>query len=113
MENQVLEGGLYLAALGGLLAALRYVPRLLLDRLFSSSVYIRDQHLQRWVGEWLAASEYGRRCRVLFGFTAHDEDEPRAILKPGIGFHAFRYDGRWYFMRQALEEEGRPGWYRP
>ena len=111
MENQFLEGGLYLMILGGIAAGLRYVPRYVLDRFFTTSMYSMDPNLVRWTGEWLAATDYGKRCRRLSGILVArgDEDSWRPVLEPGLGAHAFRHKGRWFFVYQNLEEGGEMG----
>lgn len=111
MENQFFEGGVYLMALGAAAAAVHYLPGYVLDRFFTTSFYTMDSEFVRWMGEWLSEIGYGRNCRRLSGFVAYEgeRDEPRAVLEPGLGVHAFRHDGRWFFLHQHLEEVGFAG----
>jgi chaperone BCS1 len=106
-----LEGGLTLALLGGILAALRYGITRFVERLWTTTLHIRDPQMIEWLSEWLAGTEYAKRSRLLLGAigSSDQDDFPRVLLEPGLGLHIFRYDGRWLFLQQTLEQAGPAG----
>ena len=112
-DNDFFKGGLGLALLGGIIAALRGVPALITNairRTWSVTMTTRDKRLIRWIAMWLAESEYGANCRWLDGATAYlDGGAAGAMLWPGIGFHSFKYDGRRFWLWHQLEDQGVAG----
>lgn len=111
-DNQFLEGGLVIGALGLLVALARQLPRTiwnLILRLWSVSVVIRDQTLILWLGVWLEQSEYGKRNRWFEGRVYHTSDGMDAVLGPGYGAHTFWLNGTRVWLHYELEDQGVAG----
>ncbi len=115
-DSEFVKGMLALALMGALigavLGAVRYAPVLvwrLIQRKWAVSVTTRDQQLIRWIGLWLAESDYGQRCQWLDARTVHVESGLVAVLMPGHGLHAFKEDGTRYWLEHVLEDQGVAG----
>jgi len=108
-DNQLFQGGFVLMVLGGALAYLRYAPKLvgrLIQRWGTATLHVRQPRMVEWIGEWLADSDYAERCRRLDASLSFAQDTPRAVMAPGIGYHVFRYKGKWVLLEHAIEDSG-------
>ena len=111
-DNQLLQGGFVLMLAGALLAYARNVPRSLLSlakRRFSVTLQLRDPVIVSWLGQWLAESQYAKRCRLLNVWVNQRDTQASAVLEPGLGVHVFRHGGRWVVFSHSLEDKGTEG----
>ena len=115
-DSEFVRGMLALAVMGAIigaaLGAIRYTPRIiwqLIQRKWAVSVTTRDQALIRWVGLWMAQSEYGKTCQWLDARTVHAENGLVPIIMPGHGMHTFVEEGVRYWLEHALEDQGVAG----
>lgn len=110
--NEFFEGGLMLAILGGIIAALRFLPREIwryLQRQITPTLYIRDEQLVRWVSDWLQDTEH-RKTRWWMGeIRNYGEEGDRILLKPGEGLHIVRRFGTRFLVWSNLEDNGFAG----
>ncbi len=100
------------AFIGAILGAIRFVPILiwrLIQRKWAVSVTTRDQQLIRWIGYWMAQSDYGQVCQWLDARTVYADGGMRAVIMPGHGMHSFKEDGVRYWLDHALEDQGVAG----
>lgn len=100
------------AVVGAVIGAVRYVPKLifqLIQRKWVVSITTRDQELIRWLGYWMAQSDYGQVCQWLDARTVYADDGLRAVIMPGHGVHSFKQDGVRYWLEHALEDQGVAG----
>ncbi len=100
------------SVVGAVIGVVRYAPKLifqLIQRRWAVSVTTRDQELIRWLGYWMAQSDYGQVCQWLDARTIHADDGLRAVIMPGFGMHSFKQDGVRYWLDHALEDQGVAG----
>ncbi len=100
------------AAVGAILGALRYIPKLIfqfIQRKWAVSITTRDQELIRWLGYWMAQSDYGQVCQWLDARTVYTDGGLRAVIMPGHGMHSFKQDGVRYWLDHQLEDQGVAG----
>ncbi len=115
-DNEFVKSMLALAVMGALigavLGAIRYAPVLvwrLIQRKWAVSVTTRDQELIRWLGYWMAQSEYGTTCQWLDARTVYGDGGLIAVIMPGHGMHTFKEDGTRYWLSHELEDQGVAG----
>lgn len=100
------------ALIGGVLGTIRYTPKIiwqLIQRKWAVSITTRDQNLIRWIGVWMARSDYGQVCQWLDARTVHVDDGLMAVIMPGHGMHSFKQDGVRYWLGHELEDQGVAG----
>lgn len=110
--NEFFEGGIILMLVGGVIAAIRYVPQLIwhvVQRLWTVSVTTRDQILVSWLSYWLGDSEYSKNCQWLDATTIHLSNKLNAVLRPGFGIHTFKHEGVRFWLEHILEDQGVAG----
>jgi chaperone BCS1 len=113
--NQFFSGGLALGVIATAAAFLRrYIP--LLFRRFVVDIEVREWDMVRWLGLWLAHTDYGKRCRKLSVKTINTHsDDASVFFEPGLGPHLFRYEGAWILVDRRIEKEenvwNRSEWY--
>lgn len=108
-NNEFLQGGLLLGALGILVAYARRIPALLshiIQRLWTVSLVVRDETLIQWMSHWLAISDYGQQNRWLVGHTQWADSKLFSVLGPGYGMHRFFYKGTIVWLQHELEDQG-------
>lgn len=115
-DSEFVRGMVALAIMGALIGAvlgtIRYTPKViwqLIQRKWAVSVTTRDQNLIRWIGYWMAKSDYGQVCQWLDARTVHVDDGLMAVVMPGHGMHSFKQDGIRYWLEHALEDQGVAG----
>lgn len=115
-DNEFVQGAMALALMGALigavLGAIRYAPQLiwhLIQRKWAVSITTRDQNLIRWIGYWMARSDYGQVCQWLDASTVHVDSGLMAVIMPGHGMHSFKQDRVRYWLEHALEDQGVAG----
>lgn len=115
-DNELVRGMLALTVMGAVIGTamglVHYTPRLIwqfIQRRWAVTLTTRDQTLIRWIGLWLAQSEYGKTCQWLDARTVHGEDGIVPVIMPGYGMHIFKEDGVRYWLEHALEDQGVAG----
>ena len=115
-DNEFVRGMMALAIMGSLIgaviASIRYSPKLIwhvIQRKWAVAVTTRDQQLIRWIGHWMASTEYGQRCQWLDARTIHVNEGLLAVIMPGHGQHVFKDEGVRFWLDHGLEDQGVAG----
>ncbi len=113
LQNQIVSGGLVLAIVGVVLAALRNLPAKLWEyakRVFICTAVIdsRNDLFNAYIA-WLNELPYGRGSRLFTVIQDNKEagaeeasDLPRLLYSPAPGFHLFWYGGRPMWIRRDI-----------
>lgn len=119
--NEFLSGGIWLAAIGILLASLRRLPSQLWAltlRQFSVQAEFSDRNEAFWwIQPWIARHTNLQRTRNLYVSTrrisntvetVHPDnmDLPPITIAPGLGTHWTRFRGRWLIVTRTRGNDG-------
>lgn len=114
LQNQLVSGGLVLAIVGVIVAALRNVPLKLWDYgkrlVIVTAVFDSRNDLFNAYISWLNEHPYGRESRFFTVIQdnkesteeATDEGLPRLVYSPAPGFHIFFYAGRPMWITREI-----------
>lgn len=112
INNEFFQGGLLLVLLGGIIAALRFLPVelwRLTQRYFTATLYVRDETLVRWLSDWLHETESRKSSWWMGEVVSRNGENNTVLLKPGEGLHIVRRFGVRFLVWSSLEENGIQG----
>lgn len=110
-SNAFASGGLFIAAVGGVLVWLRKIPgtigRWLWHRLVMEAVIDENEHAFYWIDEWFHTHPYAKRShRIRFVMHRAGEEEGGAQVGvvPGDGQHLLRVPPMWLWVTHTREK---------
>lgn len=107
-SNDLLTGGVGIAAFSAALYQLRAVPGMIwkfvqLQLVIHLTVYNEDEAFG-WINEWLAAQPYVKRCRRLSLSSFWKDNDEAWSLAPGPGNHLVWYGTRPMWLERSVNE---------